>query len=168
LLLWAIPVLCAAIFVGVLCDARKAPNISCINGEKVTFALSLDAHDVLTIPLIHSTRCQEIPFIEMPSKERNWKFTALYTESIGELVADLQNFHQGTPLLCLVQDANKNEYIVTIDQEGKSSVSSLPFLLKKNRCKKNFLEIEIPFFEEENPSPYFLIKHFSRSPLSNQ
>lgn len=150
-----------------LWNARKNPSISCVEEGRVTFALGFSpTPEVLSLPVIHTQSAHTIPFLEIPFHQKKWKITALQTENLGELIEELTRLQQedALPLLCLVQDHRKKEYIVMIDENARSSVSSLSFLLKRNLLKKKswekkrYVGVQIPQDNVENPSATLFIE----------
>lgn len=57
---------------------------------------------------------------------------ALQGDHIGDVIADLVLKSEETPICALVQDKNREEYVVLIDETGKVSISSMNSLLKSS------------------------------------
>ncbi len=151
---------CIAVVLGVILNVKKSSTgklqkISCVKDSKVVLYLDCPgaAADIISIPLVRATTHDRIPFLDFLSNDEKWKTTALYSESIGELMGELSLVHlkDPTPLIAFVQDAQGDEYFIMIGSSGESTVSSLQYLFEnsliktKESGKKKFLGLKTSF-----------------------
>lgn len=103
-------------------------KLSCVKDHKVSFCPGI-SEDVLTVPLVSTAAVEKIPFLEFDACGETWKMTALYSHSVGALLAEFSHNYE-TPCLAFVQDASGDEYLLTVDKAGQCSLSPLSFLLE--------------------------------------
>jgi hypothetical protein len=142
-----VAIVCATAFNAKKFSSHKDAKISCVKNHKIV--LSLDSFgappDILSIPLSHAVSYDKIPFLEFVSNNEKWKTTALYSESVGDLMAELSTGHlkDPTPLVAFVQDATGGEYFLIVDKSGQSSIQSLQSLLSE-WGKEKYLGLKAP------------------------
>jgi hypothetical protein len=142
-------VFCIAVVLGVVLNVKKSAltkegKISCIKDHRITLSLGRlgEACDVISLPLVPMAPSKKIPFLEFFSNDEKWKATALYSESVGDLMAEISLGcrNDSTPLVAFVQDALGDEYFIILGKSGESSISSLQFLVEKALVSSRELE----------------------------
>jgi hypothetical protein len=137
--------------------AAQMPSVRQIgvcNRQKMTFVkernimLSFDLAESISIPLVRLSAYDKIPCLEFSSRDETWRTTAIYTQSIGELMAGLTSSQgqDSIPLIAFVQDVHGDDYVIVIGKNKESSLSSLQFLLKESSVvrKEKYLGIKLP------------------------
>ncbi len=162
-----------AVVLGVILTVKKSSSnklqkISCVKDGKVVLYLDCPGAvaDIISIPLVRATSHVRIPFLEFVSNDEKWKTTALYSESVGELIAELSlvQLKDPTPLIAFVQDAQGDEYFIMIGSSGESTVSSLQFLFEKSLFKvkqsgkQKYLGPKISFLPDKEDQFAFYIQ----------
>lgn len=146
-------------------------KISCVKEGKVVLCLNNPSvsPDVVALPLIHGATGSKIPFLEFKAGQEKWKTTALYSVSIGDLMAELSNVQatDAAPVIAFVQDLNREEYFIFIDKNGDSTISSLQFLYEhaalevKQVGRKKFLGVAFPSATDKKAEPVVYIQRQS-------
>lgn len=119
--------------------SEKVPLSSqwrCCVDHRVLLFFSLPGTSTLSplfLPLVPFTTVENTPFVEVKSQDgKLWKATALQTESVGTLLAELSREIKAKllPLISIVLDSSGTEYLLLIGTEGQLSLSSMKFLIE--------------------------------------
>lgn len=140
---------CMAIFFGMVVNHNRQ-KITFVKERKVV--LSFDLIESISIPLVQVCAYNKIPFLEFSSHDEKWRTTAIYTQSVGELMAGLTSSQKqdSIPLIAFVQDVHGDDYVIIIGKNKESSLSSLQFLVRESLVerkalgKEKYLGIKLP------------------------
>ncbi len=142
-------VTCMTVFFGMIFNHNRQ-KITLVKEHKIV--LSFDLVESISIPLVQTSAYDKIPYLEFFSHDEKWRATAIYTQSVGELMAGLTSSQgqDAIPLIAFVQDVHGDDYVIIMGKNQESSLSSLQFLVRgssverKELGKEKYLGIKIP------------------------
>ncbi len=130
-----------AVFVLAAIVSFKENEWSCCKNNEVIFFLPSAR---IAIPL--QPACANLPFFDLEVQGTTWMIAAIKAASVGDVVAELAT-KAPCPMMLVVQDQQKAEYLIICGKDRQLSMSSMNHLLEQEvleRGKEKLIRLPLP------------------------
>ncbi len=119
----------------------------CLENNAVLFfpLPGAQSFSTLLLPINAFNKMTDLSYQEVESDGMKWTATALKTDSIGMLLADVSKGliqEKLLPLIAVVLDNNNVEYLLLVGKKGQVALSSVKFMIE-HFCIKSGLGVEV-------------------------
>jgi hypothetical protein len=133
----------AAIIFGMIFNARKSELRCCNEGQVVLFFSPSASLSRVCVPIKTLEVDGDLAFVKIEVEKEMWNVAALQTFSVGDLMADLSMKKYPFPLIAVIQDSSKTEYLVVFGKDRQISLSSMKHLIGQGQKNEHLLEVKI-------------------------